>query len=131
MNPLYDPNNYLFLFNCSNRDVMSSPQNKKYETCIMHLSMRDTVSGFIRGSQEASAIYLGFTYFDKSNAQGINASLLDLQVGLKLGCWAVYIYIYHIRHVLLMGSSRTCISCISIKYICLPTQLSSWEVKCK
>lgn len=50
--------------------------------------MRDTVSGFIRGSQEASAIY-----FDKSNAQGINASLLDLQVGLKLGCWAVYIYI--------------------------------------
>lgn len=55
--------------------------------------MRDTVSGFIRGSQEASAIYLGFTYFDKSNAQGINASLLDLQVGLKLGCWAVYIYI--------------------------------------
>lgn len=48
--------------------------------------MRDTVSGFIRGSQEASA-----TYFDKSNAQGINASLLDLQVGLKLG--SIYIYI--------------------------------------
>lgn len=33
------------------------------------------------------------------------------EVGL-LGC--IYIYIYHIRHVLLMGSSRTCISCIYI-----------------
>ena len=55
----------------------------------MHLFMRDTVSGFIRGSQEASA-----TYFDKSNAQGINASLLDLQVGLKLG--SIYIYIIYV-----------------------------------
>ena len=57
----------------------------------MHLFMRDTVSGFIRGSQEASA-----TYFDKSNAQGINASLLDLQVGLKLG--SIYIYIIYVMY---------------------------------
>lgn len=80
------------------------------------------MSGFIRGSQEASA-----TYFDKSNAQGFNASLLDLQVGLKLG--GVYISYTSstadgiIKNMYIMYINKKC--------ICLPAQLNSWEVKCK